>query len=89
MRKYESILESYRFWVLLVVVALATADSAWAQGCVMCKTSLTGQAAGLIQALNLGIIILLVPPLAILSTILLIVFRRDRSEWEGNRDLTG
>jgi len=33
-----------------------------AQGCAMCRTALEGQAQSFIQTLNLGILVLLIPP---------------------------
>ena len=46
-----------------------------AQGCAMCKTVVVAQEANMIEALNLGIIVLMVPPIGILATILVFVFR--------------
>ena len=48
-----------------------------AQGCAMCKTAVASQGASMMEALNLGIIVLLVPPIGILTTILVFAFRRD------------
>ena len=48
------------------------------QGCAMCKTSIATQAAGLIRALNFGILVLLFPPLIIVSTIVLVIVRDRR-----------
>ncbi len=49
-----------------------------AQGCAMCRTALEGQAQSFIQALNLGILVLLIPPITIMSTILFVTFRQDK-----------
>ncbi len=49
-----------------------------AQGCAMCRTALEGQAQSLTQALNLGILVLLIPPITIMSTILFVTFRQDK-----------
>lgn len=46
-----------------------------AQGCPMCKTAVVSQEANVIEALNLGIIVLMVPPIGIFATILVFVFR--------------
>ncbi len=48
-----------------------------AQGCAMCKTAVASQEASMMEALNLGIMVLLVPPVGILTTILVFAFRRD------------
>ena len=47
------------------------------QGCPMCKTAVAVQQASAIQALNLGIAVLMLPPLGILTCILVFTFRRD------------
>ena len=54
--------------------------SSWAaaQGCAMCRTALEGQAQSFIQTLNLGIVVLLIPPIAIMSTIHFVTFRQDK-----------
>jgi hypothetical protein len=44
----------------------------------MCKTSIATQATDLIRALNLGILVLLIPPLIIVSVIVLVVVRDRR-----------
>ncbi len=62
--------------VVALSAGLLMQPSVWAQGCSMCKTSLAGQMDSLIASLSLGIVILLVPPLAILSTILYVAHRR-------------
>ena len=48
-----------------------------AQGCAMCKTAVASQEASMMEALNLGIMVLLVPPVGILTTILVFAFRHD------------
>lgn len=49
-----------------------------AQGCAMCRSALEGQAQSVVQAINLGIVVLLIPPLTIMSAILFITFRQDK-----------
>ncbi len=49
-----------------------------AQGCAMCRTALEGQVESVVQAVNLGILVLLIPPLTIMSTIIFITFRQDK-----------
>ena len=43
----------------------------------MCKTAVVSQEASMMEALNLGIIVLMVPPIGIFATILVFVFRYD------------
>ncbi len=60
------------------LLLLFCSSPAAAQGCAMCRTALEGQAQSLIQALNLGILVLLIPPITIMSTILFVTFRQDK-----------
>ena len=46
-----------------------------AQGCAMCKTAVASQEASVMGALNLGIIVLMVPPIGIFAPILVFIFR--------------
>ena len=68
-------------WVLSLVGAslclLIASEPLLGQGCPMCKTAVAVQQASAIQALNLGILVLLFPPLGILTCILIFTFRRD------------
>ena len=48
-----------------------------AQGCAMCRSTLEAQKETITSALQLGILVLLVPPLAIMGTFLYIVFRKE------------
>ena len=66
----------WAFGVLLF--CLCGSSPALAQGCAMCKTTLGAQMSGAIEALHLGIVILLVPPIGIMSTILFVTFRQDK-----------
>ena len=59
-----------------LVCSLAS-DSALAQ-CVMCKASLTGNSA-FAKNLNIGVFVLLVPPVSIFCTIFILAFRRRKS----------
>ena len=49
-----------------------------AQGCAMCRSALEGQVQSAVEAINLGILVLLIPPLTIMSTILFVTFRQDK-----------
>lgn len=61
-----------------ILVLLAPLPSL-AQGCAMCKSTVAGQQANVTQTLNLGIVILLIPPLGIILAILLVAFKRDKT----------
>ncbi len=60
------------------LLLLFFSSPAAAQGCAMCRTALEGQAQSFIQTLNLGILVLLIPPITIMSTILFVTFRQDK-----------
>lgn len=47
--------------------------------CVMCYRTAAAQQAARIRVLNSGILILLVPPILVLSLILLLAFRKRQS----------
>ena len=57
---------------------LFLSSPAAAQGCAMCRSALEGQVESVVQAVNLGILVLLIPPLTIMSTILFVTFRQDK-----------
>ena len=64
---------------ILVAAALATAfgnaPELLAQGCAMCKTVAAAQSRQAAASWNLGILWLLIPPVAIMSSLLLFAFR--------------
>ena len=62
---------------LLVLGTLLTPSPLLAQSCALCKTALVGQAAQTVRSINLGILVLLVPPLTIFSAIFVVALRRD------------
>ncbi len=59
---------------LLALIPLAAAP-AWAQ-CVMCARTAAAQQAERARVLNTGILVLLIPPLAILTAFLVLAWRR-------------
>jgi hypothetical protein len=91
---------SNKEWFVLAAVALASvlvnAPELLAQGCAMCKTVAAAQSKEAAASLNWGILLLLVPPVTIMSGLLLFAFRcrnaplptlnTDRSG--GNEDVT-
>jgi hypothetical protein len=66
-------------WCILATSTLALvlfdAPGLFAQGCAMCKTVAGAQSKDAIASLNWGILLLLVPPVTIMSSLLLFAFR--------------
>jgi len=63
----------------------------YAQGCAMCYTTAASARAGAIQALRSGILILLVPPLAMFAGIFVVIYRSrnrfyDAADWTVEKD---
>ncbi|MGH9794297.1 MAG: hypothetical protein ACRD5G_05955, partial [Candidatus Acidiferrales bacterium] len=66
-------------WARLKFVAfalLAAASDAFAQGCSMCYSSAAQQDTQAQQALNLGILVLFLPPVLLFAGVLFTAFRR-------------
>jgi len=61
----------------LVGIVLAAAGSVMAQ-CVMCRASL-GSNSSFIKNFNIGVLVLLVPPVVMFCTIFIIAFKRRNS----------
>ena len=62
--------------ILVAVMLLAAAPEGWAQ-CAMCRASLSGSNnATFIRNLNIGVLVLLVPPVTIFCSIFVILKRR-------------
>ena len=69
--------------VLVAVVLLAAAPADFAQ-CAMCRASLTGSNnATFIRNLNIGVLVLLVPPVTIFCSIF-VVLKRRKNEGTGD-----
>ena len=91
---------SNKEWFILAAVALASAlvnaPELIAQGCAMCKTAAAAQSKEAAASLNWGILLLLVPPVAIMSSLLLFAFRccntshptQEADASGGNEDVT-
>jgi len=65
---------------LIIIASLAVllfADSTFAQ-CVMCRASL-GANSTFMRNFNIGVLVLLVPPVSIFCTIFVIAFRQRKS----------
>jgi hypothetical protein len=76
--------------------ALVKVPELLAQGCAMCKTVAAAQSKEAATSLNWGILLLLVPPVTIMSSLLLFAFRcrnaplptLDTDRSGGNEDVT-
>jgi hypothetical protein len=66
-------------WIVIVAViaVLLCTDSALAQ-CVMCRASI-GNNSSFIRNFNIGVVVLLVPPVSIFCTIFIIALRHRKS----------
>jgi len=62
--------------VRVAVLLMGIASEAFAQGCAMCLTSAMSQSVRAMEAMNLGVFILLIPPFVVIITILLFTFLR-------------
>jgi hypothetical protein len=82
---------SWIVWLIAIAVLLCSSSLIYAQGCAMCYTSAAASKAGALHALRSGILILLLPVLAMCSGISVIIYRsRDRflgaAEWSPELD---
>ena len=60
------------------LIFVFSSSPVWAQSCPLCKTALIGQAESTLEAINLGILVLLFPPLILMSSIVIMAFRHDQ-----------
>ena len=63
--------------LIIFLIGSSTVHLGLAQGCAMCKTSLAAQGQNVVSTLQLGIVVLLIPPLAIMGTFLYIALRQE------------
>jgi hypothetical protein len=82
---------TWALWLVAAAVLLSASSLVYAQGCAMCYTSAAAAKAGAVHALRSGILILLLPVLAMCSGISVVIYRsRDRflgaAEWSPERD---
>ena len=61
--------------MLAAMLAMLNAPAVMAQ-CAMCRTALESAGGGLAKSLNLGIIVLLIPPVAIFCAIFVTAYKR-------------
>ncbi len=71
---------SFRSAIALIIVALGLAPGAWAQGCVLCYTSLASSGPTAMHAFQMAMFALLIPALLLFLSVFLLVFRRARTE---------
>ena len=67
---------SYRSAAGIAIVALGFAPGAWAQGCVLCYTSLASSGPTAMHAFQVAMIALLIPALLLFLGVFFLVFRR-------------
>ena len=70
---------SHKIAVALAVAALGFTPGAWAQGCVLCYTSLSNGGPGAMHAFQMAMFALLIPALLLFLGVFLLIFRRART----------
>jgi hypothetical protein len=70
---------SHKIAVALTVVALGFTPGAWAQGCVLCYTSLANGGPGAMHAFQMAMLTLLCPALLLFLGVVLLIFQRART----------
>ena len=60
------------------LISVFSSSPVWAQSCPLCKTTLLSQTESTLEAINWGILILLFPPLILMSSIVIMAFRQDQ-----------
>jgi len=69
---------------LVLVAALMLPPLAFSQGCALCYTQAAASGARMIKALKSGIVILIVPPLAICTGAIALAYRKRNQFNEGS-----
>ena len=67
---------SYKSAAVMATAALGFAPGAWAQGCVLCYTSLASSGPTAMHAFQVAMIALLIPALLLFVGVFFLVFRR-------------
>ena len=77
----KALRQGRHLWRALILPALLALfqSQAWAQ-CAMCRTALEGSSSGaaMAKSLNLGIIVLLIPPVAIFCAIFATAYKKGK-----------
>jgi hypothetical protein len=71
---------SYKSAAVMAIAALGFAPGAWAQGCVLCYTSLASSGPTAMHAFQVAMITLLIPALLLFAGVFFLVFRRARTK---------
>jgi hypothetical protein len=79
-RDGENMKFSYRCALALGVAALGFAPGAWAQGCVLCYTSLASSGPTAMHAFQMAMFALLIPALMLFLAVFFLIFRRARTK---------
>lgn len=75
----------FAFLILIVSLILLANDPVLAQGCSMCKAVLSStRDANFIRGYNIGVLVLLVPPVTIFCSIF-VVLRRHKAQTEADQ----
>lgn len=64
----------------MAIVVLGFAQGAWAQGCVLCYTSLASSGPAAMHAFQMAMFVLLIPALLLFLGVFLLIFRRARTK---------
>ncbi len=70
---------SHKMAAVFAVAALGFTPGAWAQGCVLCYTSLSNGGPGAMHAFQMAMLALLIPALLLFLGVFLLIFRRART----------
>lgn len=73
----KSIMGTIATAVVVAVLVAVSSESVLGQ-CVMCRASIGGNSA-FVRNLNIGVLVLLVPPVSIFCTIFVLAFRQRKS----------
>jgi hypothetical protein len=71
---------SRRLVLASAIAALGFAPGAWAQGCVLCYTSLASGGPGAMHAFQMAMFALLIPALLLFLGVFLLIFRRAQTK---------
>lgn len=66
--------------VIISIAALGLAPGAWAQGCVLCYTSLAAGGPGAMHAFEMAMLALLIPALLLFGGVFLLILRRAQTK---------
>jgi hypothetical protein len=64
----------------IAIVALGFAPGAWAQGCVLCYTSLANSGPAAMRAFEMAMFALLIPALLLFGGVFLLILRRAQTK---------